>query len=177
MLHNFPKGWDLLIMRTIFILIKPCSYRSWRADSWIALQQSFNSIPTVCKSLFFFMDKNSFLFQIQHDFVVLFVTVLDWSLIQIRLDCTAPTSSFQCCSLATWPYAHTYAHTCMQTHLPIPATSFALSSAYPLLCTINSTRIAHLYFHKSPPCHFQIPEIYSQNNRPKSREQWVERTV
>lgn len=58
-------------------------------------------------------------------------------------------------------------HTCTQTRVPVPATPFALSSAYPLLRTINSTGSRHSYFHKSPPCHFQMSRIYSPESGPE----------
>lgn len=57
--------------------------------------------------------------------------------------------------------------TCTQTRVPVPATPFALSSAYPLLRTINSTGSGHSYFHKSPPCHFQMSQIYSPESGPE----------
>lgn len=60
-------------------------------------------------------------------------------------------------------------HTCTQTRVPVPATPFALSSAYPLLRTINSTGSGHSYFHKSPPCHFQMSPIYSPESGPEQR--------
>lgn len=58
-------------------------------------------------------------------------------------------------------------HTCTQTRVPVPAAPFALSSAYPVLRTINSTGSGHSYFHKSPPCHFQMSQIYSPESGPE----------
>lgn len=73
------------------------------------------------------------------------------------------------------PLSHIH-HACMQTHQPVPSTPFALSSAYPLLCTKNSTRNRHLYFHKSPLCQFRITKIYSQKRKKKCNPiEWRER--
>lgn len=92
-----------------------------------------------------------------------------WVSNQISLSTTRPFGITRQQSVYMPPSSH---RTCTQAHQPVLAIPSMLSSAYPLLCTINSTGNRLLYFHKSPACHFQIRFIHSRTglNRDERRK-------